>query len=540
MILTCLAHALIVWMAFFSLSNQFGVYEDDYAFSVRSLNFSKTHQLLDDIQVAWSSFNQGRPVSVTILHTISFFSFRLGGLQGIYVACYLVILVNHFLAYTLFRKLTGNTFLAIIAAFSFSLYPADTTHSYLQHNLQLQFGLIGLLLACYSYLAGWRKTSYLFIIGILLSYETPAPVFFAFPLLLYAWEPFPYRQYLGHVAIMGSLLLAMIFIRSHVGEERVAEIELKPFVLLEIITSMILGPLVSLSQWVVAWWRVLARLDLTILSVMVLSTILFAGLLWRTPTTPIDARQYRRWLVGAVFCLIAGYLLSFTHFPPVTTQGRLTSVHMAATFGGTFLVSLLLYAAIQALPKRSYQRIGIIFLAIYWGGLVGYGVLIQQDMALAWDYHQSVVKQAIQAAPDIQEATVILVSYKDLPQTTYIQAQSWSLPRVLENIYYFPSEWEALPRMMYSDWEGSTIEDEDGQPVLQFFVPVPLEDGNIISLEMKDGELCRSSAQTVTLYGRTFRLKPLPSTLPTIQWHTKPFYAYLLGEDWSAPPPVMC
>jgi hypothetical protein len=62
----------------------------------------------------------------------------------------------------------------------------------------------------------------------------------------------------------------------------------------------------------------------------------------------------------------------------------------------------------------------------------------------------------VRLVPDVQDGSVILVDPSGLEDPRQIGANYWNLPRVLEQLYVFPSEWESTPRVyrMEPGWEG--------------------------------------------------------------------------------------
>ncbi len=209
--------AAVVWITHFWNFSSFGLYEDDY-YSIPDVMGSKLPGMLESLATSSVTYTeQGRPLHHLLIAAFSGLGFRLGGLEGIYVVAFAIVLGNVLLFYCLLRRLSRRTELALLGALAFCLFPADTTQAFLTHALGLQPALTLLLVAFHLYLSRSVKSSYVVIFLSLFLYETVFPVFAAAPLLRSPWSPGRKRELYRHTTIMGIMLVLVVAARSLLG-----------------------------------------------------------------------------------------------------------------------------------------------------------------------------------------------------------------------------------------------------------------------------------------------------------------------------------
>ena len=236
---------LTTWAAHFFYFFGFGLYEDDYAFVGYAMAYDLDF-LLGHIKNTFMKWPQGRPIGFTLPQTIAFVSTKIGGLQVLYLFGFFFVALNSILFY----KLLKNRFpemLAFFGALTFCLFPADTTHTLLTHNLILQPSLMFMLIASHLYLAGKKKTSYIVILGSLLSYESGFLPFLAIPLLKGKWDKKLFLSIIKHIIILSFIIFCYAIIRKYMGESRVNDLNLS--VICQLFLSVLIGPVVSLSSF---------------------------------------------------------------------------------------------------------------------------------------------------------------------------------------------------------------------------------------------------------------------------------------------------
>jgi hypothetical protein len=160
--------------------------------------------------------------------------------------------------------------------------------------------------------------------------------------------------------------------------------------------------------------------------------------------------------------------------------------------------------------------LGAGFLAGLFALLLGFGFVVQGDYARSWELQRDFWSQVVELSPDIEKDTVILIEPTGLEQTKYIDANTWNMPRILNNIYSFPEHWEWFeqPRVYWlwptwREWiwlEDNTfrIDEATTLPPSGYFKNTQAD--NVILLEMQNGKLARVGPELV-IEGKTFTLK---------------------------------
>ncbi len=463
----------LAWIARYWHFLGFGWYEDDLTIIPAAVQMNAIDLWRHVYVYITHLYGHGRPLSDSLIYLFSNLGFRLAGIPGIYVIGYLIFACNILLFYFLVRR-AGDATLAFLASLAYILFSADTTQVFQTHSLGAQPSITLLLIAFHLYLSGHRVVSYLVAAVILFSYESPFMVFLAAPLLLpTAWRK-TWKTWLVHGAILCAMLAGATLIRFAIGEERVTEIGF-PRMLTVPLTHMIQGPIVSLGTY--AYRPFQAVLGAPPQAFLVGFGVLIAvvALLRRLPAPAAqqvgallaDRRGARRILQSApemarlLRLLVAGFVMLAMAYPVTFTvrayaiSGRDTRVHLAAVVGAALVVGVgltLLLNLAESLRRRYLAELAI-------GGLtallVAYGFVIQRDYRLAWVYQQDLWTQVLRLVPDLEEGMVILVDPDGLSDVRQIGANTWNLPRVLDQILEFPAEWRDPPRVyrLAPDWE---------------------------------------------------------------------------------------
>jgi hypothetical protein len=584
------------WIAHFLYFTSLGLYEDDYVYVTYPMGWS-TNDLWLAIISNLTHWPQGRPLGFSIPEVINFVGYRLGGLPTIYVVGAIIVTLNAFLFYLILKSM-GSDLIAVLGALVFLLFPADTTRSYLMHLTGLQPSLTFFLIATLLYINDKPKLSFAVIVGALLTYESGFIMFSGVPLLKRPWNREWGRTFLRHAAALGAIMVADFVLRGFLGDSRVAMGYRVILIPPKIIGGMVIGPFVSMAQFLLAPIRTLPNLDSMIMPAAIFCFAVFVMVLANlkpdvrdqrlvslTPSasSPKTAKNLQRksglcaalesmfrgsgdgeywlaaiqsWLtanrlnpnitgycaktaqypVVGVTWLIIAYGLSFTHFPPTVQYGRLTSVHLAAAFGASILVAWMCTVLLFAARVFGMRRIAIAGLALYFALLVAYGIIIQKDLQLSWQYQRSFWTRVVELTPDLSDGTVIFALRNDLPETRYIVTPSWADPSVLYQLFRFPIGWKQAPRLFVVDgnWDKMIRVHGDG---FEWSVPVAtwpphqenLPDGNVILLKVIDGRLVREYG-TIDIQGKSLHFK---ATVPdgSLQFETGPLYNLLIDQS---------
>jgi hypothetical protein len=544
--------AAVVGIARYWHLAQFGFYEDDYTLVTRGMASSWPEAWAFSRDLLFGFGGQGRPLQQALLYLLSFLAGRLGGLPEAYGLGYAIVAGNSMLAYTVLRRL-GDARFALVGALGYALFPADTTPLFLYHAFGLQQALTWFWLAAHAYLSDRRVLAYVLILGSLLSYETVFPVFLAAPLLRGDWDRRLIRRTVAHAGILATLFGAVLVLRALVGEARVAGLGF-PGVVTTPLLHMIEGPAVSMGTFFYRPIQALLAADREIALVLLVAAVLFGLLLFRLrpvssvrPASlwagmrrrprfrawPPEMQRMARLALTGLLMLILAYPLTFT-IRAYAISGRDTRVHFAAILGASILwgaFAWLFLALAEGIRKR-WLAAGL--LAVILGGLAGFGFVIQRDYARSWELQRSFWTQVVALCPDLEEGTVILVAPEAFTDTRQIAANHWNLPRVLDQLYSFPSGWEDPPRLyrLVPGWEEHIVAGDgrlrlDAQTVL---APPSLygevESPRVIYLSAAGGLLVRETSP-LQVAGIDFPIKSLPSAAPAGP-DPGPLYRYLV------------
>lgn len=565
--------ALTIWVSHFYHFRDFGFYEDDYAHVTPAIGWTLT-DLFNYSANVFATWPQGRPLNFFLPQFFSFIGTQLAGLHVTYLISFFIITINAFLFYTLLKRVSRES-TAFIGALAFCLFPADTTHIFLTHAFHLQTSLTFLLIASHYYLSGKRVLPYLLILGSLLAYESPFMVFFGIPLLKneIKWDRSFRKEIIRHIAILSGIVLFIFIFRTSLGEERVMEMGSSFFSMAKIPIKMaggiVMGPVVSLALFLYGPILTIFYWNSQLSIVFIASLGLFIWILRQLTVDTLDEKQtyqitFRsriftyngdleipssylhtaKLFLAATIMLFLAYILSFTHFPPITQFGRGTSVHLAATFGGALLFSCICSIILSIANTYRLKSYAILGIALYLSLVVAYRFSIQLDFQKAWQNQRVFWTSALNNLPDITDGTVIFVLNHNLPETQYIVTNSWANPIILRQLFRFPTDWQNPPRLfvVQSDWTNLLTQDGDQ---VKWEVPVAawpshwevLPNSNMILLEMENGALVRKFG-TVNINGQDFQLKPLPADA-TLNFERRSLYNYLIIDKESYPLPQL-
>ncbi len=156
--------------------------------------------------------------------------------------------------------------------------------------------------------------------------------------------------------------------------------------------------------------------------------------------------------------MVLAYPLTFT-VRAYAISGRDTRVHAAGVIGAAFLLGAVMLLILWIADSYQRKRVAVLLLAVWLGLMAGFGFVIQRDYRLAWTYQQEFWSDLVQLVPDVEDGTVILVDPGGLTDTRHIGANYWNLPRVLEQLYVFPGDWDRPPRVyrLTENWKDGII-----------------------------------------------------------------------------------
>ena len=448
---------LIVGVTRFLMLNNFGLYEDDWAFSGNAITNSFTQNLSGVVNV-FKTFWQGRPLHMTFILGLASLGGYLGSLKALYVIGFLILCLNALLFYSLLKKVFKETSISLIITLFFCVYPADTTFSYLQHLFGLQTSLFLILISFHFYLSSYRNISYFFASLSLLTYESVFLVFAAAPFL--STTRSNRRANLVHFFKMLFIITVYAIFRKLSKEQRVEEVNIIS-TLGAVVKQVSIGPLISFSTFFDRPGRILSSANLfDIVIIATASVILFFILLlikesneasWRQDLTQSKRKildKYKRFMLTGYGMVLLAYPLVIT-LSIHETSGRASRVHFAAAFGASLVVGCLWTVFLRlSLDNKFWNKLILFLLSFHIVSLAFFCINVQYFYKVSWDYQRAFWTDVLYLAPDIEDGTVILVNAPSLERYgKEINPFDWSMPSVLSSIYKFPTSWKNYPRL---------------------------------------------------------------------------------------------
>jgi len=486
-----------MWFVRYFHSGAFGLYEDDFTHLPRAAEMTTQEVLRFALESIGTYPWQGHPLHQVWIYLLGHVSWTLFDLRGVYLVGFTLVALNVGLFYALMRRVSGAP-LGLTAGLAYVLYSADTTQAFLTHSLGLQPSITLLLLALHTYVSRRKWVPYVFISLAILTYETTFAVFLAAPLLIAPWDRAWRRIALRHSVAMVLILTGVIGLRVAMGEARVSSLGAADILRVPIV-HMVEGPPVALATYLYRPTEVIMALDRELGIVAIVATVVFTGVLWlarpgleqreqgqagsagsRVPEAdqklmtlgrlwarlrPESQSLLRLCGVGLVMLILA-YPLTFT-VRAYALSGRDTRVHSAGVVGASFVMGSLMLGALKIGEAHRRSVLITSVLGTWLGLLAAYGFVVQRDYVTGWELQKSFWSELVPLVPDVGERTVILVDPEGLRDTSQIGANYWNLPRVLRQLYVFPSAWAAVPRVyrLVPEWKDHIL-NEEGRLVL--------------------------------------------------------------------------
>jgi hypothetical protein len=522
--------AVTIWAARYAQSSHFGLYEDDYNRIPHTLSMT-FGELTRQIAVSFQGLTEhGKVLHAPLSYILIFIGARINGLQGVYWIGFAVCVMNAWLFYYLLRRL-GSPIFALLGVLAYCVFSVDTTQALLTVALGIQPSLTFLLLAFHSYLSNRKVLSYVLAGLILLTYETPFPVFLAAPLLVsflprgakqgdnLRWAG--WKEWLRHIVVLAGMILLVTVLRSMAGESRVSGLNLQTILRTPLI-QMALGLFTSLRLFI--WSRprqALSHLDSEMgklvggmFAVFLTVILVYSSQKWSKLLIKIDPQkttmnikqEAQRLLAGLVLLLLA-YPLTFT-ISATAADGRDTRVHIAAVIGVAWLVAwgaALLFNLAGTYGRKFAGILRLVIavgLAAFFAIQVGYGILVQRDYVTSWQYQRQFWAQLLPLITDAGDGDIILVEPSVVRSTPQIGVITWNTPTVLEQIYQYPSDWSLPPRVyrLEPGWENNLISPtgmvqlNNSTSFISESVFTEVDSKKVIFIENQDGRLVRHTA----------------------------------------------
>jgi hypothetical protein len=347
-------------------------------------------------------------------------------------------------------------------------------------------------------------------LGSLLSYETVYLVFLAIPLLEEIWDRNWLRRFITHVCLMAVLLGAVAGARWILGEGRLAGLTLSELLIVPL-THTLVGPFVAVGSYFLRPIQAIQSVDPFMAGVMLVA---FGAIYWGLTRVEFAGAELSlvrilRLSLAALAMLALAYPLTFT-VRPYAISGRDTRVHLAAVVGAALLWTALWYLAMTVTKSAKKRRLLLMTFSGILALQIGFGLGVQRDYAHAWELQQRLWESIVDRVPDLDEGTIVFLDPSGLVDTRYVDANTWSLPLVMQYVYDFPKDWSQTPRVhrLLPDWRERSLTNPYEVKAVDFrweYVVVPWS--NSVILETQAGQAV-SRLEELELGGGLHQLKP--------------------------------
>jgi hypothetical protein len=412
-----------------------------------------------------------------------------------------------------------------------------------------------ILIATLCYLSDNKVISYVIAAAALSTYESAFMLFFAVPLLKQTWDRRLAKETVVHALALVLIIIFMVAVRVKlsgiIGNFVSAGDNLSHFIPKAILSTFVLGPLVSLYSFFYGLmnplfhWEASFFVFASVCFALMFSMLYFprakeaegntdAGL---TPSQvaihqeSVDQHGFfiemKHLILTALIMLCLGYSLSFTHYPPFALKGRMTSVHLAAAFGGSLLFACLASLFISVLNRYRLKTVAIGIIACYLSILCTYHLTIQNDFKKAWKDQRRFWTELLKECPDMHDGTILV--YLREYATTGIMSNSWADDFILERIVTFPKNWATAPRVYavyQNNWDKAWYVGKEG--IYKYPWEVISSKNDVILLKTVNNKLIRIN-NTIILNG--IKLNTIKRTSAGASWEKGPLFDILIMKE---------
>jgi hypothetical protein len=493
---------LICFLGNYCLSANFGLYEDDYFYTVPALHWNR-HDLLRAL-LSSAATVPDRPLGLALNHVVSYLSSRVYGLQFGYLLGCLLLTVNAYLIFRVLKPLLSEQ-AAFCGALLFLLTPADMGKQLLMHRAFVQGSITALLagiLLNRSEGIRLRVISYVVAATSLFIWEGPYLPFLAAP-FFWTRRKAATSSVLLHIAAFFLVLGSVFLFRVTHGDARTNEaVTGFPEPVFQMFQALWIGPVAALRALILRPWETLEHVEAFAAGVgLIIGVIAWQILSRGGDQTGTGAKLGAQVAFGGLIAFVFPYVLMFrtAYFPPNETIGRLSSLHAPATFGLAVLGSVL-YDRLTC--SKWFCRSAALLGALFFTLLGAYSVQYQENEYVAdWEAQRTIWKGIYALSGDAGPGTVIVVDFDGLPQTQCFLS-FWLLDAspLFDLFTEVPKSWQKIPRITaYYSWGESEF--KDGALVMKTppWAPGPwpvLRNGEFIFLKYQNGQMTRCTGPT--------------------------------------------
>jgi hypothetical protein len=477
-VLLLISLALMAWFSRYWFSSGFGLYEDDLTFIPGAIeaDFGSIMQMVSGY--LFTLAEQGRPLMWSWVVLFAHLGWHLGGLQGMYIIAYFVWLINITLFVLLLRKVGNHFFFCVVGGIAYVLFSADTNQAFLFNAFGLQTAITFLLIAMHFYLSKdkLRWIAYLFLLLVLINYESPYWLFLAAPLLTAFKGKRLKNRLLENTFVMTAIFIVIFILRYLAGDSRVAGLGLIEMVLTPL-RQMVIGPFVGLGIYFLRPILVLRNFTPGLgLAALIGAVVIFSGLFWiirrqKFQTASLSPLQKKWWrnlppeIQRELRLVLAGFVMLVFAYPftillrPYAISGRETRVHLAAVVGAALIMASVITIITRVLTAKGLRFGFLALMSVIFGFNFAFGFIIQKAYQRAWTLQKAFWRELLPIIDDVEEGTAVLIEPSGLEDVLYIDANTWVVPRMLPRFFVFPDDWESPPSVfrLAKFWEENLV-----------------------------------------------------------------------------------
>lgn len=527
--------AFACYVAHFLYVRRFGLYEDDYIYTLGCFDWSLGHWWGEAVKAIVHPV-QGRPLNHLVRRTLNFVLLRGDTLVYAHLASWVMLSVNASLLYALARRHLG-ALAALAAALVYLLYPADASRQILMHQSDLLFGTMLCLGGLLAFSSGRTLLGWFFGLCCLLNYESFYLPLIVGPLLAGGISlRRDWRRLLRHAAAFAVVAAAVVIVRGLLGDDRARGLAGggAESAALRGLAALVIGPLVSLRAGVVEPLRATLGAGMAAwLGGLVAALGIAGGLSWAGGVGPRErgtggGRSLQVAVAGAL-AWAASYALCIRpdNFPPTAVIGRLSGVHVAGSLGAALLAGALVEFLATRTSGRRARMVLATAAAAAFGLMVVRGIRIQRDEYVThWREQQRFWTRLVSLVPDLRDGEPVLLDIRG-PAGVFPETPGFPrfglvnyAPVTLHRIIRHPADWKVVPRV-FCLYDSCPAYPQPGGVLLKtpFWFwdglwPV-VRDGHFILLCERGGRLVRSDSP-VELAGRKLHPRPLDPGVHTV------------------------
>lgn len=524
--------AFACYVAHFLYVRRFGLYEDDYIYTLGCFDWSLGHWWGEAVKAIVHPV-QGRPLNHLVRRTINFVLLRGDTLLYAHLASWAMLSVNASLLYALARRHLG-VLAAYVAALLYVLYPADASRQILMHQSDLLFGTMLCLGGLLAFSGGRPLLGWFLGLCCLLNYESFYLPLIAGPLLSGGFSlRRDWKRLARHAAAFMAVAGAVVIVRGLLGDDRARGLAGggAEAAALRGLEALAIGPLVSLRAAVVEPFRALPGAGVVAwLGGLAVALGVGGAFAWAGRRGPAAERSGAPQMAAAgAIAWAASYALCIRpdNFPPTAVIGRLSGVHVAGSIGAALLAGALVEMLAGRITARR-MRFALAAAAAAALGLTAVrGIRIQRDEYVAhWREQQRFWTRVVSLVPDLRDGEPVLLDIRG-PAGVFPETPGFPrfglvnyAPVTLHRIIRHPADWTVVPRV-FCLYDGVPAYPQAGGVLLKTpswfwdgLWPV-VRSGHFILLRERGGRLVRSDA-AIELAGRDLRPRPLDPGVHTI------------------------